>query len=350
MSFMPTDFPLEQMLSHGGRHNAIGLSVVVPCYNEEQGLDALIARLTPVCENAVGQDYEIVLINDGSSDGTWPLMCHHAEVHRQIVAVDLARNHGHQIALTAGLHLCRGDLVLVIDADLQDPPELLPAMLEKVAQGFDVVYGQRVLRRGETLFKRASASAFYRLLDRLIDLPIPRDTGDFRLMTRRVVDQLNAMPERFRFIRGMVSWVGFNQTAIPYERDERFAGQSHYPLSRMLALAFDAITGFSTLPLRCASFLGMAFGLAGFAMLGWVFLTWLHHHTVTGWTSMIAVVLILGSVQLMIMGMFGEYLGRMYMETKRRPLFVLREMRGNMPEEQDIRPALRKPSTPSIRG
>jgi dolichol-phosphate mannosyltransferase len=334
MSFMPSDFPPSASLPEFAfqPQPRRRLSVVVPCYNEAQVLDTLIARLVPVCQQAAGQDYEIVLVNDGSTDTTWALMCDHAARHPGIVVADLARNHGHQLALTAGLQICRGQLVLVIDADLQDPPELLPAMIRKVEEGFDVVYGQRVMRRGETLFKRASAAGFYRLLDRMIDLPIPRDTGDFRLMTRRVVDQLNAMPERFRFIRGMVSWVGFNQTALPYERDERLAGQSHYPLRRMLALAFDAITSFSTLPLRFASFLGMSFGLAGFAMLGWVLLNWMKHHTITGWTSMIAVVLILGSVQLMIMGVFGEYLGRMYMETKRRPLFILRELRGYQAE------------------
>ena len=326
-SFVPSSLPLPGAPLRLGK--AVGLSVVVPCFNEAGVIDTLVARLTAVCEAAFGQDYEIVLVNDGSSDDTWPMMCAHAARRPQVVAVDLSRNHGHQIALTAGLNLCRGALVLAIDADLQDPPELLPAMLDKIRAGFDVVYGQRILRRGETVFKRASAAAFYRLLGGMIDVPIPHDTGDFRLMTRRVVDHINAMPERFRFIRGMVSWVGFTQTAVPYERDERLAGHSHYPLRRMLGLAFDAITSFSTLPLRFASLLGVGFGLVGFVMLGWVLVAWLRHGTVTGWTSMIGVVLVLGSVQLMIMGVFGEYLGRMYMETKQRPLYILREVRGH---------------------
>ena len=301
--------------------------MVVPCYNEEQVIDPLVARLTAVCEAQFPGNYEIVLVNDGSSDRTWSLICEHCAGSGAIVGVDLARNHGHQLALTAGLAICRGELVLVIDADLQDPPELLPQMLLTLAQGHDVVYGQRIKRRGESLFKRASAASFYRLLDRLIDIPIPPDTGDFRLMTRRVVDQLNAMPERYRFMRGMVSWVGFSQAGIRYERDPRFAGESHYPLRRMLALAFDGITGFSTAPLRLASHLGLGFGLAGLAMLGWVLFSYFNPGTVTGWTSIVAVVLVLGSAQLLILGVIGEYLGRMYMEAKRRPLFIIRDIR-----------------------
>ncbi|MFT4025904.1 MAG: glycosyltransferase family 2 protein [Novosphingobium sp.] len=315
----------------------VGLSVVVPCYNEQGSIDELIRRLTGVCAAAFPGRYEIVLVNDGSSDLTWPMIVEHARTSPHIVGIDLARNHGHQLALTAGLQVCQGELVLVIDADLQDPPELLPEMLKKIDDGYDVVYGQRLARHGETVFKRATAAAFYRILSKLADNQIPQDTGDFRIMTRRVVDQLNAMPERFRFIRGMVSWVGFKQAAVAYERDPRFAGETHYSLIRMLALAADAITSFSTLPLRFASILGLAFGLAGLAMLGWALMAYLTHGTITGWTSMIATILIIGSVQLLILGVFGEYLGRMYIETKHRPLFVIREIRGT-----------RKPARPPV--
>ena len=309
----------------------IGLSVVVPCYNEAANLELLMRRLTEVCEQSKLGRYEIVLVNDGSADATWPMIRELARTSPQVVGVDLARNHGHQLALTAGLQVCRGDLVLVIDADLQDPPELLPQMLAKIAEGYDVVYGQRIVRRGETLFKRATAAAFYRLLSRLSQNEIPQDTGDFRLMTRRVVDQFNAMPERFRFIRGMVSWIGFAQVPVPYERDPRFAGETNYPIRRMIGLAIDAITSFSTVPLRFASVLGLAFGAIGLGMLGWVLVSYLTHGTITGWTSLIAAVLIIGSVQLMILGVFGEYLGRMYIETKRRPLVVVREVLGLEP-------------------
>jgi glycosyltransferase involved in cell wall biosynthesis len=305
----------------------IGLSVVVPCYNEELVIPALVSRLIAVCEENFLANYEILLVNDGSSDRTWPLICEYSSKFDYVVGVNLSRNHGHQLALTAGLNVCRGALVFVIDADLQDPPELLPRMVEKIEQGFDVVYGQRGVRHGESLFKRTSASVFYRILDHLIDIPIPRDTGDFRLMTRRVVDVLNSMPERARFIRGIVSWIGFNQTGIAYERDKRFAGESHYPLGKMISLAIDGITGFSTAPLRLASHFGMVFGVAGFAMLGWVALSFMRHGTVTGWASIMALILVMGSVQLFILGVIGEYIGRMYMESKQRPQFVIQEIR-----------------------
>jgi dolichol-phosphate mannosyltransferase len=200
-------------------------------------------------------------------------------------------------------------------------------MLEQVRAGYDVVYGQRIKRHGETAFKRGTAALFYRMLSALVDTPIPRDTGDFRLMTRRVVDQLNAMPERYRFIRGLVSYVGFNQTAFPYERDPRFAGETNYPLRKMLALAVDAVTSFSVVPLRFASHLGMLFGIAGLAALVWVAWGWLRGGTVEGWASLAAVTLIMGSVQLLVLGVFGEYLGRMYMEAKQRPLFIVSEVR-----------------------
>lgn len=305
-----------------------GLSVVVPCFNEVEVIDALLGRLVPICQEVCPDDYEIVLVNDGSSDGTWAAIERHAARSPRIVGIDLARNHGHQLALTAGLQLCSGELVFVIDADLQDPPELLPQMVWMVKQGHDVVYGQRIAREGETLFKRSTAAVFYRVLEKMIDIPIPRDTGDFRLMTRAVVDVLNAMPERFRFVRGMVSWAGFRQCAIQYRREARFAGETHYPVGKMLALAFDGITSFSIKPLRFASFLGFVCALAGFGVLGWVLLAYLTHGTVSGWTSMIAVTLILGSVQLIMMGIFGEYMGRMYIETKNRPIYVIRQITG----------------------
>ncbi|GLK43745.1 MULTISPECIES: glycosyltransferase family 2 protein [Novosphingobium] len=304
------------------------LSVVVPCYNEEAVLLMLEARLAAACRDQVGEDYEIVLVNDGSTDRTWPLICVLAERNPRVLGVDLSRNHGHQLAVTAGLQVCRGDLVMMIDADLQDPPELLGAMIARIEAGADVVYGQRIARHGESTFKRGTASVFYKLLNRLAEQDIPVDTGDFRLMTRRVVDQLNAMPERYRFIRGMVSWIGFEQVALPYERAPRAAGETHYPLRRMIRLAFDAITSFSTVPLRIASHLGMLTGVAGFAMLSWAIWRWFEEGTIVGWTSIIAVMLIMGSIQLIILGVFGDYLGRLYIESKGRPLFIVREVRS----------------------
>lgn len=303
------------------------LSIVVPVYNEEDGLDAMVARVTAAARGCFGADYELILVNDGSKDTSWARICAHAERDPHIVAIDLARNHGHQLALTAGLHHVRGAIVFVLDADLQDPPELLAPMLAKLREGHDVVYGQRIKRHGETAFKRGTAALFYRMLDKLVDTHIPPDTGDFRLMTRRVVDQLNAMPERYRFIRGLVSYVGFSQVPFPYERDARFAGETKYPLRKMVALAIDAVTSFSTVPLRFASHLGMLFGLAGLLSLAGIVWVWLAGGTVQGWASLAALILIMGSVQLLVLGVFGEYLGRMYMESKHRPLFQVAEVR-----------------------
>ena len=303
------------------------LSVVIPVYNEEDGLDALIARVIPAAEAIFADRFELVLVNDGSKDASWDVICAHAERDPRIVAINLSRNHGHQLALTAGLNNVRGQLVFVLDADLQDPPELLGPMLEQLRKGYDVVYGQRSKRHGETAFKRGTASLFYRMLGSMVDTHIPPDTGDFRLMTRRVVDQLNAMPERYRFIRGLVSFVGFNQIAFPYERDPRFAGETNYPVRKMIALAVDAVTSFSTVPLRFASHLGMLFGLAGLVSLLGIVWVWMQGGTVEGWASLAALILIMGSVQLLVLGVFGEYLGRMYMEAKQRPLFIIAEVR-----------------------
>jgi len=326
----------------GSREMAPTLSVVIPCFNEAENLEQLIARVTAVCVETVGDHYEIILINDGSRDRTWPIMAAFADQSPHIVAVNLARNHGHQLALSAGLKICRGNIVMVMDADLQDPPELLPAMLDKMAEGYDVVYGQRINRAGETLFKRASASLFYRLLQRMVDVPIPSDTGDFRIMSRRVVHQLNAMPERFRFIRGMVSWIGFSQAALSYERDARFAGESGYPLKKMIAFALDAVTSFSTLPLRMTTYLGLMAGAMGFVTVSWVLVSYLLGNVMPGWTSLAGLILILGSVQLIVLGVFGEYLGRLYMESKSRPLFIIDEIRTHktsaLPQEKDGQP------------
>src|SRR6059058_3209662 len=222
------------------------LSIVVPCYNEEGCLQALHERLTAAARACRCGDYEIVLVNDGSRDRTLPMMRELAASDPHVVAVNLSRNHGHQLALTAGLDLCRGEKILIIDADLQDPPELLPAMLETMVESdADVVYGVRKSRRGETAFKRATAHGFYRLLSRATEVEIPLDTGDFRLMSRRALDALLAMPEQTRFIRGMVAWIGFKQVPLAYDREERFAGETKYPLKKMMRFAFDALTGFS---------------------------------------------------------------------------------------------------------
>ncbi|HEX7164581.1 MAG TPA: glycosyltransferase family 2 protein, partial [Trebonia sp.] len=325
------------------------LSVVVPCYNEAEGLRELHRRVTLACRAVlacraeVESSYELVLVNDGSTDGTWTVIRELAEEDPNVVGVSLSRNHGHQLALTSGLSLCRGERVLILDADLQDPPELLGRMMDLMDKGADVVYGKRIRREGETWFKKATAAAFYRALGRLVEFPIPVDTGDFRLMSRRAVDVLNAMPERHRFIRGMVSWIGLTQVPLHYLRQGRYAGSTKYPLAKMVRFAVDAISSFSIAPLRLASYLGLLFGVGGLLALAYVLYSWLTHQTVPGWTSVITVVLILGSAQLFLLGIFGEYLGRLYLESKRRPLFVIDQIvrRPATAANQTAAPSLR---------
>jgi len=298
------------------------LSIVVPCYNEEDSIPEFYRRMSAAARQAVPR-YEIVFVDDGSTDRTWALLREMTEADSSVTAVKLSRNHGHQLALTAGLTQCRGDRILVIDADLQDPPELLEPMLALLDAGADVVYGQRRIRRGETRFKTASAAIFYRLLRRLVDIDIPLNTGDFRLMTRRALDVLNNMPEHHRFIRGMVSWIGMRQVPILYDRDPRYAGETKYPLRKMIRFAIDAITGFSVAPLRLASFLGVAAAVLALGLMVYTLGSWLLGQTIAGWTSLTSIVLLIGSVQLIVLGIIGEYLGRLYIEAKRRPLFVI---------------------------
>ena len=246
-----------------------------------------------------------------------------------LVAINLSRNHGHQLALTAGLDLCRGQKVLIIDADLQDPPELLPEMLATMErEQADVVYGLRQSRAGETHFKRATAAGFYRLLARATDVDIPVDTGDFRLMSRRALNALLAMPEQARFIRGMVAWIGFKQVPIPYERDERFAGVTKYPLSKMIRFALDALTGFSSAPLKLASHLGLALALGSVILIAYIAMSWATGRTIQGWTSLMLVVVVLGAVQMFVLGLMGEYIGRLYSQAKQRPLYIVQDIAG----------------------
>ena len=305
------------------------LSIVVPCYNEEACLPMLHERLAKAARAAFGQDYEIVLVNDGSKDGSWTIMREMAGADPHLVAVNLSRNHGHQLALTAGLDLARGDVILVIDADLQDPPELLGDMVETMRrEGADVVYGVRKSRAGETAFKRATAHGFYRLLANATDVDIPLDAGDFRLISRRALDVLLAMPEQARFIRGMVAWIGFKQVPILYDRDERFAGETKYPLAKMVRFAFDALTGFSSTPLKLASHAGLALSFGSLLIVLYILYAWISGHSIQGWTSLMLVVVVLGAVQMFVLALMGEYIGRLYNEAKGRPLYVVQEIAG----------------------
>jgi polyisoprenyl-phosphate glycosyltransferase len=308
------------------------LSVVVPCYNEEAVIAETHRRLSTVLSSlgpAQALDYEIVYVNDGSADRTSTLLRDLQQNDAHVRVLGFSRNFGHQIAVTAGIEHARGDAVVLIDADLQDDPEVILRMIEAWHDGYQVAYGQRTHREGETVFKRWSAMLFYRLLNNLSDITIPNDTGDFRLMDRKVVEVLLSMPERDRFVRGMVSWVGFRQTSIPYARSARFAGSTKYPLFKMLRLAWDGIMSFSIAPLRLATWVG--FLASGVALCGIVYALFLRMFTsiwVPGWTALFIAVMFLGGVQLICLGVIGEYMGRTYNETKRRPLYVVAERLG----------------------
>jgi dolichol-phosphate mannosyltransferase len=309
---------------------APALSIVVPCYNEEACLGELHSRLGAAARQVAGEDYEIVLVNDGSRDRSWAMMKDLADRDPRLVAINLSRNHGHQLALTAGLDLCRGERILIIDADLQDPPELLPDMVARMeSERADVVYAVRRARAGETAFKLATAKLFYRGLSKLAEIEIPRDTGDFRLMSRRALDALLALPEQARFIRGMVAWVGFRQVPIVYDRAERHAGETKYPLSKMVRFALDAVTGFSTAPLRFASHFGLWLVAASVLLVLYIAFGFLTGRAIQGWTSLMLVVVILGAVQMFVLGLIGEYLGRLFLEAKRRPLYIVSDIAGH---------------------
>lgn len=302
---------------------APAVSIVAPCYNEAECLREFHRRAAAAARAGAGEEFEIVLVDDGSRDATWDIIAELAAADPHVVGVRLMRNHGHQLAASAGLSLARGGRVMLIDADLQDPPELLAPMMAQMDKGADVVFGQRGVRHAESWFKKASASAFYRLLSNMAAVPIPRDTGDFRLMHRRVVDALVAMPERQRFIRGLVSWIGGKQVALVYERQARLAGTSKYPLRKMVRFAVDAITGFSIGPLRVATYLGLGAAALALLLLAYTLWQWAMGATVAGWSSVMTAIVLFGAVQLIVLGIQGEYLGRLFQEAKARPLFLI---------------------------
>jgi dolichol-phosphate mannosyltransferase len=305
------------------------LSIVVPCYNEEAVLPELHRRLVSVLEQVADIGFEIIYADDGSSDDTSEILRKLQSSDPRVRVVSLSRNFGHQIAVTAGLEHASGEAAVIIDADLQDPPEVIPEMIERWCDGYQVVYGLRARRAGETTFKRWTAKAFYRLINRLSEIEIPLDVGDFRLLDRRVVDVLLAMPERDRFLRGMVSWIGFKQVAVIYDRAPRRAGQSKYPVMKMLRFAVDSVISFSFVPLRLAIWVG--FGAIAASFAGIVYALVIRLYTtdwVRGWTSIFTAVLFLGGIQLITLGIVGEYVGRIYAEVKLRPLYVVRDRLG----------------------
>ncbi|MDP2801311.1 MAG: glycosyltransferase family 2 protein [Phreatobacter sp.] len=299
------------------------VSVVAPCFNEAEGLREFYRRCSAACSDAVGGDHEIILVDDGSTDATWTLIEALANADERVVGLRLLRNHGHQLASSAGLAAALGERVLLTDADLQDPPELLSSMMVEMDQGADVVYGLRTGRDGESWFKRTCANLFYRSLSWLTDTAIPRDAGDFRLMSRTVVDAFLLMPEQHRFIRGMVSWIGGRQVAMPYRREGRYAGTTKYPFRKMVRLAVDAVTSFSTRPLRIATWSGLVFAFLALGMLGYSLVQWARGSVIDGWTSLMAATSLFAGVQLLVLGILGEYLGRLVQESKNRPLFLV---------------------------
>ena len=316
----------EETASIAGSSTRPAVSVVVPCFNEAAAIGELHLRVSKICRESVAEDFELVLVDDGSGDGTWGAIASLAATDTHVVGVRLSRNHGQQLALTAGLRECRGDLILIIDADMQDPPELLPEMMKLIAAGADVVYGQRISRGEEPWIRKAGARLFYALLEYLSDRAIPPDVSDFRLMRRRVLDVLNAMPEQHRFVRGMISWVGFDQRPLPFHRGSRAAGKTHYSVGRLTALAIDAITSFSIRPLRLAIAMALISLPLAVVLTVYIIGSWLLGFSVAGWASVMMVVVLLGTAQLAILGIIGEYLGRLYMEAKNRPLYVVSEI------------------------
>jgi dolichol-phosphate mannosyltransferase len=301
----------------------VKLSVVIPAFNEEGALPELLPRARGPLDSVSG-DWEVIVVDDGSTDATWQIIEAAAGDDPRIRGIRLSRNFGHQVALTAGLSAATGDLVITMDGDLQHPPETIPSLVAKANEGFDVVYGVRSPSDAEGWFKIRSARLFYRTVNALSSLDLPVGAADFRLMTRRVVNALLVMPERHRFLRGMTRWVGFPQATVEYDRDARFRGQTKYTYRAMARLAIDAIVGFSALPLRLASMLGMLLAfLGGLYFLYVIGVRLFTDSAVQGWTSVVGVVLVLGGVQLACIGIIGQYLGRMYDELKNRPLFVV---------------------------
>ncbi len=307
---------------------SVRYSVVIPVYNEEAVIKETYRQLTAVMDSLC-EEYELIFVDDGSRDSTNSIISGFLREDHHVKLVTFSRNFGHQPAVSAGIDMSEGQAVVLIDADLQDPPEVIPEMIKKWKEGYDVVYGVRQKRKGESFFKKATAKLFYRFLASQTDVEIPLDTGDFRLMDRKVCDVLTGLTEKNRYIRGLVSFAGFRQTGISYVRNERFAGETKYPLKKMLKFAMDATTSFSKKPLKVAGYIGFILSMASFIYLFvTIYLKLFTDQTVSGWASSISVTLLLNGVILMILGIMGEYIGRIYDEVKNRPLYIVKEKKG----------------------
>jgi len=303
-------------------------SVIIPAYNEAETIEETYRRTTAVMQG-MGEPYEILFVNDGSRDDTAFIIAAFCENDKAVKLVNLSRNFGHMPAISAGMALARGEAIFIIDADLQDPPEVFPQMAEKWREGYHVVYGKRRKRAGETWFKKVSAKIFYRLVNRLSMVELPVDTGEFRLIDRKVCDAVNQLPEKSRYIRGLVSWVGFRQTAVEYDRHERFAGKTKYPLHKMFVFATDAIISFSYKPLKLATTLGFFISFLSFMyLLVVLYQRFFTDRAISGWASTIAVILFSQGVVIILLGLLGEYVGRIYQEIKGRPVYIVQEVIG----------------------
>ncbi len=301
------------------------LSIIIPVFNEEKNINSLLKRLLPSVKN---YNYEIIFIDDGSKDATAEIIKQKSKINKRVKLISFLRNFGHQQALTAGYENAKGDCVISLDADLQDPPEIVPQMVKKWQRGAKVVYAKREKRAVDSFFKKQTAQLFYRLINFLSDTPIPENIGDYRLLDRQVVDFLNQLPERSRFLRGLVAWPGFTTDYVYFEREKRFAGRTHYTLSKMLNFALDGITSFSVKPLRLAVYFGFIIGILGF--LGVIYAVYRrlflpHEYWVTGWTALFVAIMFLGGIQLVTLGILGEYLGKVYQEVQGRPRFLVKE-------------------------
>jgi len=320
-----------EVATQAKRSDAILYSIVIPVYNEAEVLPSLYDRLTRVMEGLV-EPYEIIFVNDGSQDDSTPLLRDFQAKDGRVKFLNFSRNFGHQIAITAGLDYSSGQAAVVMDADLQDPPEVIPRLIDQWRKGYDVVFAVRAKRQGEGLFKRATAAIFYRLFRRMTATEIPLDAGDFRLMSRRAVDTLQSIRERNRFIRGLAGWIGFRQTSVTFVRDVRQAGETKYPLKKMLRFALNGLLSFSLVPLQLASYLGFLISSIGFFYIAYAIgLKLFTDRVVLGWTSVMVAVLFLGGVQLISLGIIGEYIGRIYEEVKQRPLYIVDEAKGFEP-------------------
>jgi len=331
----PPDPPISPFATEPSVSARPELSIVLPIFNEEAVIDELHRRLGEFL-SALGTTWEVIFVDDGSRDQSFAKLRELSRMERRYRVVSFARNFGHQFAITAGIDYARGLAVVVMDADLQDPPEVVAEMLARFREGYDIVHGVRRKREKESLFKRATAYLFYRILRIVVGITVPVDAGDFRLMSRRVALTFRALRETNRFVRGMVAWVGFRQTIVLYDRKARFAGETHYPLSKMLKFAFDGITAFSIVPLRVATILGFLAGIVGVGVAGWSVYGYVQGHVVPGWATIMITVSLGASAQLLMTGILGEYVGRIYEEVKRRPLYIVAEEVNASREDRDV--------------